>query len=356
MKKFLIINPFGIGDVLFTTPVIRAIKEGYPESFIGYWCNERVGDILRDNPAIDKVFALSRGDLKRHLKASRIEGWRRAWRLFKEIRGERFDISLDFSLEHRYSLISKLSGVKERLGFNYKGRAKFLTRRLEVDGGQDKHAVESYLELLQFIGVKPENPRLELFVGEGAKKSVEALFKEYGIGAKELLIGIAPAAGGSWGKDAIYKHWPAEKFAQVADKLKQDLGARVIILGDETEKPVAEALTKAAATSVVDLTGKTSLKEFAAVICRLKLLITNDGGPLHMAVASGVKTVSIFGPVDEQVYGPYPKSDNHIVIKEDIACRPCYRGLRFQGCSNNRLCLRNIEAADVYQAARRIIQ
>ena len=68
MEKFLIINPFGIGDCLFTTPVISALKEKYPNSFIGYWCNERVSDLLKNDPRIDKVFELSRGDIKRVYK------------------------------------------------------------------------------------------------------------------------------------------------------------------------------------------------------------------------------------------------------------------------------------------------
>ncbi|MEI6631734.1 MAG: glycosyltransferase family 9 protein, partial [bacterium] len=167
MKKFLIINPFGIGDVLFTTPVIRSIKENFPLSFIGYWCNERVGDILEDNPYIDKVFALSRGDLKRISSYSWMQGLRRSWGLFCAIKRERFDISLDFSLEHRYSLISKLAGIKRRVGFNYKKRGKFLTESLEVLGYQDKHVVEYYLGLLDFIGVKPAaDPKLELFIAQ----------------------------------------------------------------------------------------------------------------------------------------------------------------------------------------------
>lgn len=356
LNRFLIINPFGIGDVLFTTPVIRAVKENYPQSFIGYWCNERVADILRDNPSIDRVFALSRGDLKKLMKRSRIEGWRRALGLYKGIRKERFDISLDFSLEHRYSLISKLSGIRERLGFDYKGRARFLTKSLKVAGRQDKHAVESYLGLLGLLDIRPKRAKLELFTQEEAKKNVEALLRESGVSAGERLIGIAPGAGGSWGKEALYKHWPAEKFSEVADKLRAETGCKVLILGDETERPIAEKVLKAANPGLIDLCGRTGLREFAAAIAGLKLLITNDGGPLHMAVALGVPTVSIFGPVDEQVYGPYPHSDKHIVIKEDIACRPCYRDLRFSGCSNNRLCLTKIEASDVYQAARRLIQ
>jgi heptosyltransferase-2 len=357
LKKFLIINPFGIGDVLFTTPVIRSIKESLPASIIGYWCNERIGDILQDNPCVDKVFALSRGDLKRISSYSRMQGLRRSWGLFSNLKKERFDISLDFSLEHRYSLISKLAGIRRRIGFNYKKRGRFLTDSLDILGYQDKHVVEYYLGLLDFIGVRPAvNPRLELFIAQEAKDKVEALFNDLGINSKDQVIGIAPGAGASWGKDAGYKHWPAERFAQVADKLSHDLGARALLLGDGKERQLVEKIIKASSSQPLDLVGKISLKELVAVIERLDLLIANDGGPLHMAVALGVKTVSIFGPVDELVYGPYPASAKHIVIKNDLNCRPCYRDFRFKGCDNNRLCLEGVGVDEVYKTARSLMR
>ncbi len=355
MKKFLIINPFGIGDVLFTTPVVRAIKESLPESRIGYWCNERVGDILKDNPRIDRVFALSRGDLKRISGRSRIEGLRSSWGLFAGIKKEHFDISLDFSLEHRYSLISKLAGIRRRIGFNYKNRGRFLTDSQDLAGYQDKHAVEYCLGLLEPLGIKAKDPGLELFINPQAQSKAELIVKDLRISGKELLIGISPGAGVSWGENAVYKHWPAERFAQVADKFSKDSRARILLLGDETEKHLAERIIKAVSARPLDLTGKTTLRELAAIIARLNLLVANDGGPLHMAVALGVKTVSLFGPVDERVYGPYPASDKHIVLKRDLTCRPCYKNMRFNGCVNNRLCLEGISADEVYQKARNLI-
>lgn len=113
MKKFLLINPFGIGDVLFTTPVIRAIRDSYPDGSIGYWCNERVKDILKDNKNIDFVFALSRGDIKRMYRQSRLKGIYRFFSLLRSIKKHRFDIAVDFSLDHRYSLLAKILGIKK---------------------------------------------------------------------------------------------------------------------------------------------------------------------------------------------------------------------------------------------------
>jgi len=355
LKRFLIINPFGIGDVLFTTPLVRAIKNSYPGSLIAFWCNERVKGVLKNNKNIDKIFALSRGDIKRISKQSRLAGTKRFLNLFSGLKKERFDISFDFSLDHRYSLISKILGIKRRIGFNYKRRGRFLTDKIDIDGYHSKHVVEYYLDLLKFIDVEPKNKNLELSVPDGDKVKIKNILGDQGINDKGLIIGIAPGAGASWGQDAALKHWPAVSFAQLADKIKSELGAKIILLGDEREKAIAETIVKAMKSEPIDLVGRTSLEDFVAIISNLHILVTNDGGPLHIAVALRVKTVSIFGPVDDEVYGPYPTSDRHIVVKEDLTCSPCYQRFRMPACSRNRECINSISTQRVFEAVRRLL-
>jgi len=353
--KFLIINPFGIGDVLFTTPVIKAIKRQYPTGFIGYWSNARVEPLLTSDPQIGKVFALSRGDLKKLYEESLLKGVWWALKLAWEIKKERFDICLDFSLDHRYSLFAKIIGIRKRIGFNYKGRGKFLTSRIDIDGYHDKHAADYYLELLKFLGIQAEDKDLYLTVPLESEIKAKNILASAGIVENDLVVGIAPGAGESWGKDAGYKHWPALKFAQLADRLIFELKAEVVILGDESERSIAEVMLHAMRNKPVDLTGRTSLGILTALIKNCNLLITNDGGPMHMAVALGVKTVSIFGPVSEVVYGPFPSSRNHAVLKWDMPCRPCYKNFRMQVCDKDRECLRSISVDEVFAAASALL-
>lgn len=356
MKKFLIINPFGIGDVLFTTPVIRAIKDTYPDAFIGYWCNQRVEGILKGNKKINLIFPLSRGDIKKIYKRSKLEGIRSFLSLLRRIRKERFDIYIDLSLEHHYSLIAKLLGIRKRVGFDYKGRGRFLTDKVKLDSYNSKHVVEYYLGLLDSIGIRCGNYDLELNVCGRSKVRIDSILRCYGVIDTDLIIGIAPGAGGSWGKDAHLKHWPALKFAQLAKKIAESFNAKILILGDEAERPIADIIANVMQQKVIDLTGKTSLEELAAAIRSLKILITNDGGPLHMAVALGVKTVSIFGPVSELVYGPFPVNGaRHIVLKNNLECRPCYRDFRLEPCQRKRECLEGIEIKEALEAVRGLI-
>jgi lipopolysaccharide heptosyltransferase II len=354
-KRILVINPFGIGDVLFTTPLVRALEENYPHCFIGYWCNERVKAILEDNKNIDRIFALSRGDLKKIFARSWLEGISSALKLFFEIKGCKFDAAFDFSLDHRYGLVAKLAGIKTRIGYNYKGRGRFLTDRIGLDGYHAKHVVDYYSALLRFAGVAQKSGNLDLFVSPDNLKKAEDLLRVRGARKGDLLIGIAPGAGGSWGREAAYKHWPALKFAQVAEKLAKEYGAKVLILGDESEREIAEVVSTATEHKPIDLTGKTSLEVLPGVIKNLKLLICNDGGPLHMAVALGVETVSIFGPVDEAVYGPYPPSPDHKVLKWDISCRPCYNNFRLPPCEKDKECLKSISVEQVMSAVKEVL-
>jgi heptosyltransferase I len=355
LKKILIINPFGIGDVLFTTPVVRAIKENDPRAVIGYWCNERVREVLKDNPYLSEIFALSRGDLKKIFQVSKTAGIKKFFGLLRGIRKGRFDTLVDFSLDHRYSLIGKLLGIRKRVGFDYKGRGRFLTDKIAIEGYSGKHAVEYYLELLQPLAISPKSRKLDLFLSPAGNSRAAAILHAAGVSSDDLVVGIAPGAGGSWGENAALKHWPAIRFAQVADTLIAERRAKIFILGDAKERAIADVMVYAMKHKAVDLVGKTSLEELAALIARLRILIANDGGPLHMATALRIKTLSVFGPVDEGVYGPYPPSAEHIVVKADIDCRPCYQKFKLEACDRDRECVTSIDTEQVLKEVRRLI-
>lgn len=355
MSKILIINPFGIGDVLFTTPIIKALKRQNPDNFIGYWSNSRVGPILESNPQIDKIFALSRGDIKKIYRESFFSGAYSVIKLIWEIKKRHFDICLDFSLDYRYSLLAKIIGIRRRIGFNYKGRGRFLTDRIDLAGYEGKHVVEYYSDLLNFLNVSVQDKSLYAPVSASNELKAKDILTSAGVEKNDLLIGIFPGAGGSWGKDAPYKHWPALKFAQVANRLIDEFKVKILILGDESERKIAEVIVAAMRNKPINLTAKTDLEILPGIINNCNLLITNDGGPMHLAVALGVKTVSIFGPVSELVYGPFPFANKHVVLKWDMACRPCYKNFRLPVCDKDKECLKQVSVDAVFDAAARLL-
>lgn len=356
MKKFLLINPFGIGDVLFTTPVIRAIREAYPDAYIGYWSNLRLEPLLKDNPAINRVFALSRGDLKKIFRQSWPLGIGSLCKLLSGIKKEKFDLCLDFSLDHRYGLAARLLGIKRRIGFDYKGRGRFLTDKLKIEGYDSKPVAEYYRELLRPLNLDAPEYNLELFVSESDKISCRKMLDAAGADKNKPLVGLAPAGGASWGRDAARKYWPQENYARLADRIIDELGLAVVLLGDAGEKGIAEKVINKMHNRVIDLVGKTDLKGLAALIANLEILAANDGGPLHMAAALGKKTLSFFGPVDPKVYGPYPADGKkHIVLKKELECSPCYLKFRLSPCSRNSQCLRDIGVDSAFEALKRLL-
>ncbi|TBR17076.1 glycosyltransferase family 9 protein, partial [bacterium] len=171
----------------------------------------------------------------------------------------------------------------------------------------------------------------------------------------DKIVVIAPGAGKSWGKDAHLKHWPAQNYSALADKVIENYSAKIIIVGDYSEKGIIQNVISGMHHAALDLSGRTSVGELAALFRGANLLITNDGGPLHMAVAVDTRTVSIFGPVDDLVYGPYPLSDKHRVAKNTISCRPCYRDFRMFPCANEQKCIHGLSVEGVFNLVKELI-
>ncbi|MCF7907832.1 MAG: glycosyltransferase family 9 protein [Candidatus Omnitrophica bacterium] len=354
MKSFLIINPFGIGDVLFSTPLIRNIKENLPESKIFYLCNRRAQPILENHPLIDKCFIYERDEFEAIRKRSKISWFKKILSFISEIKKEKIDVALDLSLNPQFGFLSFIAGIKERVGYDYKRRGRFLTKKIKFSGYKDKHVIEYYLDLLKYINLEPIHRKTELFLSKIDKNKLD-LWQRYNLSETNLNIVIAPCGGASWGLEAGYKHWNLEKFAQLADRSISELKARVILAGSRQEKEAIEKVERLMSNKPQKAIGL-ELEDFLAILAKSQLAVVNDGGVLHMAVALGIKTVSIFGPVNEVVYGPYPiDSSKHVVLKVDIGCRPCYVNFRLPECVYNKKCLNDLEVSEVFKAVKSLM-
>lgn len=353
-KRVLIINIFGIGDVLFTTPVISNLKASYPDLYIGYVCNGRTAALLERNPKIDRVFIYDRDDFKEASQRSKILVFKKLVAFLREIKKERFDTSIDTSLSDFTNWVTWMAGIKRRIGFKYKSRGFFLNQKFPLKGYEDKHVVEYYLSLLKSIGIPVDTKDIELSVDQADMDWADQFFSE-NIGQSNggLTIGLVPGGGASWGKDAKYKRWGCEKYAKLADKLIEKFSAPIILMGDKSELDLCGAVSKAMTHRPVMACGETTVSQFAALARKCSLMIVNDGGPLHIAVAAGARTVSIFGPVDDRVYGPYPQG-NHVVIKKGLACQPCYRRFRRASCEHIS-CLNQLTVDQVFDRIKEVL-
>ncbi len=355
MKKILVINPFGIGDVLFATPVARALRIKYPDSFIGFLCNRQVGPILKNNPDINELFFYSRGDLKKIKKISRLAHLSYLLGALGHLRKIKFDLALDLSLVNHYSFVLMLIGVRQRYGFDYKRRGRFLTDKIELNGFAGKHVVDYYYDLIGKLGIDTFARKLELKVDKKDEEWAAGFLKENEVKCSVPLIGISAFGGSSWGAKAKKKQWPIEYFANIVQKIIERYKAKIILLGTENDKKESLKLENLiGAKELINAAGKTSLGQLAALIGNFKLFIGNDSGPLHMAAALDVKTVSIFGPADELVYGPVGDDSRHIVLSKSLSCRPCYKNFRSSPCQSMN-CLLEVMPQDVLAAVARLL-
>ncbi|MCM8765643.1 MAG: glycosyltransferase family 9 protein [Candidatus Omnitrophica bacterium] len=351
----LVINPFGIGDVLFSTPLLRNIRKNFPDSFIAYLCNKRVAPLLEHNPCIDEIFVFEKDEWRALWQRSRFAFIKKFLLFLSRIRERRFQTAIDLSLGRQYSFFLWLIRVPKRIGFDYKDRGVFLTHKIKIEGYYYKPVPAYYLELSKFLNIKPSQTKLEVWLTpEEQEKAKDILSKEGIVPGRDLIMGVVPGGGASWGKDALLKHWNYDKLANLVSNLIIHYQAKVILLGDERERAICDMVAVKANNKPINLAGKTDLRTLASLMKYCKLIICNDGGPLHIAVAMGVKTVSIFGPVNEKVYGPYPASYEHIVVTKDVPCRPCYWKFRLPKCER-RICLEEIEPQEIMQAIYRVM-
>lgn len=352
-QKILIVNIFGIGDVLFTTPLINNLKYYFPDCRISYLANRRTAPFLKDSPKLDQVFIYERDDYVALRKQSQLRFFQKLRADIKELKKQQFDLVIDLSLNGSVSFLMWLAGIKERLGFNYKKRSAFLNHSIELKGYEDRHVVEYYLDFLKEFQLDIKFRELELHIKPEDHSWAQEFLKKTIKQPKKWLIGLVPGGGASWGKEAVYKRWSSEKYAKLADKIIEKFPADIILLGDQSEKELCSQVAQTMQHPSYSACGETSVGQFAALMQLCQINIVNDGGPLHIAVAAGAQTVSIFGPVDEVVYGPYPPGKHSVVTKE-LACRPCYRRFRMAQC-NHISCLGLIQVEDVLDKVKEIL-
>ncbi len=354
-KNILIFNPFGIGDVLFTTPLIRNLKDAFPESSITYLCNRRTKPILDNNVFLKDVIVFEKDEWRESLRESKVGFIGKFIGFRRQIKKGKFDLMFDLSMNSQYGLFFKLSGVKRRLGLDFKNRGRFLTDKIKiVDGFKDKHVARYYLDLLGLLGVESREYKFDLEVPQDKQGKARASLENYGLKPEADFIGICPGSGDSWQQTAYFKRWPKEHFLKISEMISEEYASQIILFGSKAEKNICDYVYENMHTKPLNLCGKISLEEFITLVSISKAIITNDGGPFHIAQALNKKVIAFFGPVDDKVYGAYPDSDSSIVFKSGVECRPCYKTFKFSGCGFDKKCLRDISPKDVFSSFKNL--
>ncbi len=334
-SKILILNIFGVGDVLFTTPLIQHLKAQQPNLNIGYVANSRAATVLSGQ--VDRVFVYDRDAFDQLFRSSKVAFLKKAMGFWEDIRHERYDAAIDLTLNSSFNFWLGLSGIKTRVGFNYKKRSPWLTHARALSGYEGRPVADYYLALAGLLGFAKATPRPVLMrVSPEDEQWASRRLAQLNLSPEKPWVALVPGGGASWGKDAGLKRWPLENYVKLADKLIAKSNPNIILLGDLQDRALCETIVSSVKGAVFSLCGETSLGQLAAVLKRCALAVVNDGGPLHVAAAVGTKTVGIFGPVDEKVYGAYTPGaeDRHRAVTLTLPCRPCYRRFRMASCTH----------------------
>ena len=351
------INPFGIGDVVFSTPLLKNLKKAYPEADIFFLANRRAYPLIENHPFIKKVFVYERDEFEKAKKQSKLMWLKKFFAFIAEIRKEKIEVCIDLSINPQFGFFAYLAGIKKRVGLDYKKRCIFLTDKLEIEGFENKHVVEYYLDTLKLLKIPVEKTSLEIYPTQESKNWAKYFLESNGL-EKELIIGMIPFGGESWGKDAKRRWWPKENYALLADLLIKEFRAKIFIFVGPREKEYGKQLFRLIKEKdSCFMFDEIDLKNLVSLLDYCDLIIGNDGGPLKIANALGKKNISIFGPVDEKVYGPYPPDSSCVkVIKKDIACRPCYKRFRLSPCNNKYACLLQIKVEEVFSEIKKLLR
>ncbi len=334
--RILIVNQNWMGDVLFSTPAIRALRKNFPQSFISCLVPERAADVLRHNPHLNEVLTYDeRASLISFFKPARL------WRL---IVARRFDTVLFFHRSRSKAFIAMLAGIPERIGFASPGRRRFLTQPVPKPA-QGLHKTDVFLNLVQAAGVRPAGREPDFEVTAEEKRSLDKKLMNEGLAPSEAFAVLH--AGGNW----FLKRWPIEYFVRWTGAFLKETGWKVVVCGTASEEKLAQdILAQYPGGKVVSLCGKTTLGELGALMIRAKFLISNDSGPIHVAASQGTKILGLYGPTSEVLTGPISTSKVKILRKE-VGCEvPCY----FKDC-NHRVCMELLSPEEVCVHTRELI-
>ena len=329
IRKILVFTTNWLGDALFISSLLAALKENFTQLHLAVASVPRVKGVFQSNPNVDKIVIYDEKD-KRMSLISRL-------RFISKLREEQFDTALILKPSLTRTFILKCAGIKQIIGFDNPKSGWLLTVKV-LSPKEIPHRIDYFLAILEHLGLKISQRKYEFFPSDEDRIYIAKLFSQKRISGNLPLIVINP--GANW----IPKRWPSENFAALIKKIKARLPLNIAITGADKDRDLAEEIIKKSGKDIFDFTGQTSLGQLGALMEEADIVISADSGPMHIAAALGKSVVALFGPTSARITGPYP-IENHIVIQKDVGCRvPCYD----KNCRDYR-CMKAITVDEVVE-------
>src|SRR5918996_1434459 len=324
----LVVRFSSIGDILLTTPLVRALRRRHPDAELVYVTKRALAPLVADNPHVSRVVSLEPGEPIHHL-AERLRPLQPTHGL--DLHGSLRALALRALVRCRWS------GYRKRKV----ARAALIAFKLDLYGRRVPVA-ERYFEAARRLDVRPDGHGPEFFLGTGARARVQHWLRERGL-AGEPLAALAPGAAHAT------KRWPIASWVALAERLRE-AGFRPVAVGGPDDRGAAQQLAGVAAPAA----GAFTLQETGALLAHTRVVVSGDTGVMHMATAVRTPVVAVFGPTVEQ-FGFFPYHGRAAVVEHRLRCRPCSAMGSSRCPLGHHRCLRDILPTEVAEAVRRLV-
>jgi len=340
--RVLIIKPSSLGDIVHALPVLAALRARWPFAHVAWLVSRPFATLLEGHPLLDEVIVFDRQGYGRMLRSPvRAVDF---VRFLRRLRRQRFDAVLDLQGLFRSGFLAWATGATRRFGFADARELAWLfyTRRVPGDR-RATHAVDMNLRLAAAAGFDTQTVTFPLGLRREELDEARTLLDRAAGTALPRFVALAP--GARWET----KRWPVERLAQLIERLHAGGFPPVVLLGGPDDRFLAERIRGATRGPIVDLTGRTTLRQLAALLSLAEVVICHDSGPMHVAAALGKPLVALFGPTDPARTGPYGRPES--IIRVPLDCSPCYERQCPLGHHN---CMQKIDVETVLSAVRRV--
>lgn len=312
------------------TPVLADVRRHWPNASITAMCQSNVAPLLKYDPNINDLFSFQRAS-----------GWIphiHHGEVVEQLRLGKYDLGILLTNSFSSAWWFWLGGVKKRVGFKGNTRSWLLSQAVAFPEKRDtQHLVITYKALLEPLGIPISDTPPALYVSEQEQEAAWALLRNCGVvKGKNVIVGINP--GAAYG---TAKCWLPDRFRDVTKKLLENPDIFVIYFGDASGAPVVDEICKDMPERVINLAGKTTLRELIAIIQACNAFLTNDSGPMHIAAALKTPLLALFGSTSDVQTGPYGSGK---VLHKHVECSPCYKRV----CPIDFRCMKRIEVDEVY--------
>jgi lipopolysaccharide heptosyltransferase II len=354
--RILLIRLRLIGDVVFTTPLPRALKRAFPDARLTYLVERAAAPVVQGNPHLDEVIVIDR-----------TRGWRRIRDdigLARRLRAARFDAVLDLHGGPRSSWLARATGAPQRIGYDIQGRSWMYTRTVHRPRElRPRHSVVNQWDLLSAIegwtGAVPDPVRdaVEMPVDRSADARIASRLRALGVERRHALVVVHVSAGNP------FRRWPEAAFVQLVTRLAgHGEDRRIVLSSGPSDSAAAARIAEAAraalgersAKRVLDF-GEFDLSELRALVGRSALFVGGDTGPLHIAATTTTPVVGIYGPTLPERSAPWrdPAVPTASIQINGLPCRPCDQRACVPG---DFRCLTTLKADDVIAAAEQLLR